>query len=678
MPATERRQRVSVACTPCRKKKRRCDGRKPVCQVCDKEGRECEYTYHLEKRKPPTKCYIHALHSRIAFLEHQLATTRNITEGNVSSKFDWLVSKEDVTARNSETLEHPQPLPHASFCFSRLRVDFRLRGAYGLFPHENPIERDRSSSPGDISMSGNPLSGDSCLLSSGPQAKLLEDFWTWQNTWPVLVHEALFRKDLSQDGVDNYCTPTLLAAVLALSAQYTSDHQLQFWGTSSDILAKHAKGLVLAEIECPSLPLVLAAALLALRELAVDNLSSASQYIGISLRSALALGLHVGSPGKDDSDPGTKVLQEARSLAWLGTWMLEKHIAEILGHPSAVRECDTQPASVPIIPSVEYRPWPTPDIPTSELTYSCMSNFEYACNLMRMVSPVLDEICLSLQEKESRVSMSHVAMSEFYNNLPGPLRLPATATKQLSPPVYQLNLLYHTLKIMLHRPFIQAAPSMHGLQDSNSPQMVHIQSATFSAIRITSIVNTYKKFYPLETLSPFTVNSLTVSSLIHLFNANSTDTTLSQRTKHLYDLNIRFLNQMDATNKCSGRAIRALRSIEYNWGECVFTKFDSSEAPLGGSRGRFGDFASQPGTGSQAVPLEAVDIPENMDDMGDDFDWLRLPLNDQLIFDGVFEGSLWEEACERPPLMGEMESVRENGPVVPWSSEDMIGPTDLL
>lgn len=59
------------------------------------------------------------------------------------------------------------------------------------------------------------------------------------------------------------------------------------------------------------------------------------------------------------------------------------------------------------------------------------------------------------------------------------------------------SLLYHNLKIMLHRPFFKTAPSMHDLDEFKRPEMVHIQSATFSAIRITSIVNAYRNFYPL-------------------------------------------------------------------------------------------------------------------------------------------------------------------------------------
>lgn len=70
---------------------------------------------------------------------------------------------------------------------------------------------------------------------------------------------------------------------------------------------------------------------------------------------------------------------------------LLRHIAEILGQPSAIRECDIQPTPVPTVPAVEYNPWPTPNDPL-KLTSHSMSNFQYACDLLHLVSPVLDEM----------------------------------------------------------------------------------------------------------------------------------------------------------------------------------------------------------------------------------------------------------------------------------------------
>ena len=127
------------------------------------------------------------------------------------------------------------------------------------------------------------VSEEPLFLFPDAQSQLLDDFWTWRNTWPVLVHEPLFKKDLTNGGVKVYATPTLLAAIVAFSSQCAGDAQLSMWGTSGEALAKHAKSKILAQIEYSSPSLVLAAAIIALRELAVDNLSSASQYIGKSM-----------------------------------------------------------------------------------------------------------------------------------------------------------------------------------------------------------------------------------------------------------------------------------------------------------------------------------------------------------------------------------------------------------
>jgi hypothetical protein len=122
------------------------------------------------------------------------------------------------------------------------------------------------------------------FLQPGLQSRLVEDFWTWQNTWPLLIHEPLFRKDLSDNCAGGYCTPTLLASLLALSAHNTDDSQLGHphfdWNASRDSLVQHAKSSVLEKIEYPSLSLVLSAAFISQIELLMENIGSASQYIG--------------------------------------------------------------------------------------------------------------------------------------------------------------------------------------------------------------------------------------------------------------------------------------------------------------------------------------------------------------------------------------------------------------
>ncbi|KAL4908954.1 hypothetical protein BDW74DRAFT_75443 [Aspergillus multicolor] len=505
----------------------------------------------------------------------------------------------------------------------------RLTGAYGY----SGLSDDYTNSQ---NINEPPIPSDSLLLfQPSTQAQLLEEFWNWQNTWPFLVHQPLFEKDLAGYGANGYFSTAVLSAMLSLSAQYCDEDHSSSWKTSADSLAQHVKRLVLGQIERPSLSLALAAALVSLRDLTVGNLASASQYIGIACRHAMLLGLHLES---SDHSSDSNDLKEARTLMWLGIWMLEKHITQILGQPGPIRECDKHPFSVPINPSIEYRPWPTSDSSLA-LTSHCMSNMQYACDLIRMVSPVISEIYeltghSTLQAKEEKATKTHVTMSVFYNNLPSPLRLPATSTTPLPPHVYQLNLQYHTLKIMLHHPFINEVPSMKALQDSQNAQMVHIQSATFSAIRIGQIINAYRNFYPVHRLSPFTVQSLVVASLIHLYNANSTDTALAQRSRHLHGLNHQTLHQMAPMTRCSAPAIEFLDSVQH----CGVLGANKS------SGSQYGSSSNLPAVG----PGLATFVPDNMnmDLTMDLFDWFELPLHNELLFDGDYADLLSSENCE--------------------------------
>ncbi|KAL3471756.1 hypothetical protein BJX99DRAFT_250214 [Aspergillus californicus] len=580
---------------------------------CEKDGRHCEYTHHLGKRdlvllKPPTKCYIHALHSRIALLENRLAQYGETTEDSPSSILNPGLTVEGLTA---------SPKPPARDALDLLRTA-RLTGAYG-----HPGFGDYTKSQGSIetsihndSVHQNPL----LVLQPESQAQLVEEFWAWQNNWPILVHQPLFAQDLAENGVSGYCTPAVLSALLSLSVQYIEDDKLQLWNVTTGSLANYAKRLILDQIEHPSLYLTLAAALISLRELIVDNLVLASHYIGhllnrtgIAYRHALFLGLHLESL---EDGPESNSLNEARVMLWTGIWMLERHITQVLGQPTTIRECDMQPIRVPLISSMEYSPLSIPNR-SSNLSSHCMSNMQYACDFLCMVSPVLRDLyalsgSLDVQAKENEVTKTHVALSQFYNNLPSSLRLPATSTQPVPPHVHQLNLQYHTLKIMLHHPFIQTIPSMKALQDSQGPHMVHLQSATFSSIRISEIINAYKNFYPLNRLSPFTVQSLTLSSLLHILNASSTDTNLAERSKRLYDFNCRILTQMASTTKCSSRALRFL------------------------------DSTSEPNLGLASPVPETINPPPPTDL----FDWFDLPLNNELFLNGQFADLVSDQACD--------------------------------
>lgn len=170
------------------------------------------------------------------------------------------------------------PLNPSSEEFKGFAPNPRLSDAYGhprFLGKRGDLQTDNVTSTQKAHLQGSPP----LHFQSDIRDQLLEDFFVWQNTWPPLVHEPFLRKDFSEDGANGYCTPSVLSAILSLSSQYIDKHQLQSWDLQMHTLVGHAKDSVFDQLEQPSLSLVLTVGLLSMRELVIDSLPLASQYI---------------------------------------------------------------------------------------------------------------------------------------------------------------------------------------------------------------------------------------------------------------------------------------------------------------------------------------------------------------------------------------------------------------
>lgn len=266
-------------------------------------------------------------------MELQLAQCRDNPKASASSLLDY-------TPVNPVAAEDP-----ASF-----RPNSLFPGAYGhLGTFEGLCDTQENRAQGE-SLTDNVLHlrESPFLLDPGLQAHLLTEFWTWQNNWPIVVHQPLFLEDLSGNGAIGYSTPAVLSALFALAAQHTDVTQIHHHfptfnkKASIDSLVQRAKALVLDQIEHPTLSLVVASCLISLREMSMDNLAAASQYIGksiqvytiyhlltqigIAVRHILVLGPCTGNVEKASMATFSTEIGQARSIAWLGVWMVEKFV----------------------------------------------------------------------------------------------------------------------------------------------------------------------------------------------------------------------------------------------------------------------------------------------------------------------------------------------------------------
>ncbi|KAJ5531681.1 hypothetical protein N7527_005074 [Penicillium freii] len=429
------RKRVSLACTPCRKKRSRCDGEKPICGSCLKEQRQCEYSHQDERRKPPSKRYVQALHTRIENLETQLLQYENAQK-------DATQPPNTMAAAMANQVPLPRKLPadepHKPKSEDPLDDLVDLYGALSFAEGRELRYYDSRSNLGlihqQLDTSSVPIfqmpskhrhrKGNSFEVTPDVQEHLLELYWKWQNPWQYLIHEERFRRDLEQGSSHGYCTPLLLYSMLAIASRYSNRPDIRTnpadLSTAGDAIAGHAKLLLFDELEAPAVSTVIAAVLLSLKEMSVNKEPVGWTYMGMATRMAYNLGLHVDPSKWVESGHLTQEDASIRSIAWWGCYMAPLP---------------------PIVPNIEYGLWEDNEIaPEKDCLISyCISTFRYTCEMLRMTAGPLDEIYaingnMSPPEKESLIAQTNLRLSAFYDKLPSFLRLTKSSAKNPLPP----------------------------------------------------------------------------------------------------------------------------------------------------------------------------------------------------------------------------------------------------
>ncbi|RAL00142.1 uncharacterized protein BO80DRAFT_408899 [Aspergillus ibericus CBS 121593] len=582
------RKRVSLACTVCRKKRIRCDGAKPVCGRCASEEEQCEYRYDEERRKPPSKQQVQALEARVQALEAQLLEYQGRDRQFQNDSSRSLHQKK--YAMQSEP-GWPPHLKEASIKDDlvdlmgglSLGEGNQLR-YFGSRSHLSLVEQqvDTPEDPSSIhlAVSDIKLSDIWGTLLPNTQDKLLTAFWRWQNQWQYLIHKEAFTRSLARDGEDGYCTPLLLSSILALASRYVDVPETRVDGsdprTAGDAFARQAKALLFQEIEAPRVSTVIAAALISLMEMAVDKEPAGWTYLGIAIRMAYNLGLHIDPSQWVNSGSLTGEEAELRSIAWWGCYMIEKLFTVGIGRPSIILDRDIQVPLPPIRAAIDYQPWDDNGefFPDSQpfLSYST-TTFHYACRILQMVVQPLDDIytpnnSTSSGEKKNIMTKATVELTSFYSNFPSILRLPSAITKQPVPPhLYCLHIHYYTLIILLHRPFI-GVPDSFNLLDGllNKALVSYHETCSKSAEQITHLLQVYSKFYSLRNISISVIDSARTAAMIHLFNMTSHDQLMQDKSERLFMQTLHLLQEMKTAWGWAERSVRTLVLISRKWG----------------------------------------------------------------------------------------------------------------
>ncbi|KAI9302003.1 fungal-specific transcription factor domain-containing protein [Cunninghamella echinulata] len=253
----KKRERATQACTPCRKKKKRCDGTKPFCRNCQEAGIDCAYA--ACKRRGPRKGYVQLLEERLAQLEKKMP-------GSSSSSSVVAVPSSSLNNNNSDGNNQ-----HHNLTTPKIERSISNHGINISMLNEESIE-DIEMPPQDIVL------------------HLVNYFFKYINSlFPLLHHPTLI-----QSIRDGTVSQPLLWSVMAIGARFSDHPKIKtdppYW--AGEKFARKAGSLICVELFEPNVSNLQFWGVMACLEYGRAAGSRAWIYGGLASRLCFELGFH--------------------------------------------------------------------------------------------------------------------------------------------------------------------------------------------------------------------------------------------------------------------------------------------------------------------------------------------------------------------------------------------------
>ncbi|KAF4124302.1 Fungal trans [Geosmithia morbida] len=536
-----------------------------ACDLIPVVRRQCRILSDECKRtRPPSKQYVQALLARIQSLEEALSSQAGSA------------AESTIDPPKGEVQHSPPPAalpPTASDAASPIhtlidaitpspgRLHVSDTGQLRFFYSRNHqlLSSDAVASPSDAQKRGYAAARRLTGVADVPQDlrdHLLDLFWCWQNSWHYLVPEKAFLHDLHREHSGRFCSPLLLLAIFSVTSRLSDRPEVRLDvddpDTAGEAYANEAKVMLNCEFESPTTMTVQAAALLAVREMALDMESSGWVYSGIATRMAFNLGLHL-----DCSDAVTRGViscdeAEARSITWWGCYMIDRMFSVGWGRPATIPYRSITVEKPSLYGETEHREWrPIPRAVSDVVirTSYGVTNFHYVLELFGIMSKILEQdpadICTA------RIS-APVRSALFTTSL----RVVTEAETRSN------SLQYHTAVVLLHRPFFQMFRQDFPLKGQDTgPHDIHIQACRTSAEWISNIIRIYKVNYTLRRIPIFAVHCTVTAATVHLADTMSADAELRKKAIQRLQVCVLGLREMSTAWNSGTRCILSIQRL---------------------------------------------------------------------------------------------------------------------
>lgn len=357
---------------------------------------------------------------------------------------------------------------------------------------------------------------------------LLDLHWNRQHHTFLLTYRPALMRDLLHGGP--YCSKLLLNAIFACASKYSDRTYLR--DNPADPLSagrrffQRCDELIAQELPFgrPSIPTVVAFLLLGSTFIARGDISKGWSYTGFAARMVYDLGLHLDCKSRTSLED-----VEVRRRVFWGAFICDKLQSLYLGRPMAMHLHDNQcPAEfVDTFEELDlWTPYVDPELPASTVlcqpapVYS-VSTFQQLCYLSKLMTRIINCFYSShtaVSKATSNLQTLDAALSDWYNQLPVHLAFDHCISNKAIPTPNVLNLhnTYHSLVILLNRPFVSDG---HLRSQFTNTTRSCWKKCMIAARNITSIVSTYRGTFTLRGAPYLTSYAAYVSCTIHVRNA---------------------------------------------------------------------------------------------------------------------------------------------------------------
>ncbi|KAJ1306255.1 hypothetical protein OPQ81_010959 [Rhizoctonia solani] len=380
--AEARVKKTTLACDSCRRRKRKCDGRTPVCSLCEKGSIECVYDATLDQRRPAQKNYVAALEARVALLEDIL---RDAGASDVAGPSSTNVTQAEETDQGLLRPPNNAPLaPQLAFTQPGVSLnpdteptfvptDDATTDALKLMAQPRVEQENITVEELDLGMDGYEP-GASLEL----EHQFLAQFWDWQRMHlpyvapvPFLSAYAVFSEaahpgepipapppppppnpfagptaigvprardvQLTSDLVQ-FISPLLLDSMFAIAALFHGNAEV------SDKFYERARQRLFEEVAKPRLATVQAVSLMSTWELGHARAPATWTLNGVAVALCIRLGMNIDATPLVRSGAMSKRLFETRNFVFWTTYNFDRFGATCMGlHPLMDRRIISTP-----------------------------------------------------------------------------------------------------------------------------------------------------------------------------------------------------------------------------------------------------------------------------------------------------------------------------------------------